>query len=180
MRQNNVIDMLSSIEAAADSTIVVHTLPPIIYDHAGDQPTSRIMRAGDLVAEFGDVVLDNVAVTLAEAASPVTQHLDRQQLTGWLEQAGVMSAAEGGSGILIGYDPLRPDRKVKVSYAYSDIIVTAGGGIVHNGTTSDVLFAWEDVAAVSANRDEESAMILLADGRSIFLHADVDWDNRLS
>lgn len=181
MPKKSVIDMLTSIEASSTSTIVVHTLPPIMHDHAGPQPTSRIMLAGDLVAEIGGVVQDNIAVTLAEPASPVTLEMDRQQLIGWLEQAGRMASDEDGSGILIGYDPLRPERRAEVSPTRNDIMVTSVGALVWDGNAAhDVLFEWKDVAALSANRDEESAMILLADGRSVFLHADVDWDNRLS
>lgn len=177
MRQNNLNDMLAAIEATADSMIVAHVLPPIMHETAGPPPTSRIMTARDLVAETGGRVGSDLLITLAEAASPLTIELDRQQLTGWLAQAGDMAADEEGEGLLMGYDPLRPDRRI----AASDVTVTDDAVLVRGDAgATETLFAWSDVAALSANRDADSAMVLLADGRSVFLHADVDWDNRLS
>lgn len=177
MRPTIIADMLSNIEATNDSMIVMHVLPPIMHGHAGNKPTSRIMTARDLTAEDGGDVSNIIAITLAQPISPVTLHFAREQFRGWLEQADRMALDESGHGIRIGYDPLRPDRHA----AFSDIGMTDECVFLWDRPRGDgPLFEWSDVAAMTANRDEESAMILLVDGRSVFLHADVDWDNRLS
>ena len=118
-----------------------------------------------------------MVVTATTPIDGVEARLSVEQLEGWVRQAGAMGAAEGGSAILVGYDPLRPESRIDAGdlgitdAAVFDWLREAG---------IPPLFTWDEVAAISANRGSPTASIYLVDGRAVFLHADVDWRNRLS
>ena len=170
---------LKLAEAGVDGAdpVIVHLLEqPMVQAQVAAKAVSTITTAAGVEAsgvdlpEFEDVV--DVVLTSTRPVSAFEAHLERQQLAGWLVEAKAASDEVEAAGLLLGYDPLNPERTFQpADVSVTDELVSLGGA---------PLFRWDEVARASACRGSHTASYVLVDGRSVFLHADIDWFNALS
>jgi hypothetical protein len=151
------------------------TSDPIIVGAPAAKITSRRLDGDALLAEIEALSAagEDFVLTPVDPISPFEASLEREQLAGWLLQADAAARAEGGKGVIIGFDPTEPSDRATLDDVASDDEdeVSVRGG---------QLFRWANVVRASATKGSDSAEFHLVDGTSVHLHADVDWVNRLS
>lgn len=170
-------DALAAIEVLPGEQVVVHTLPEIVPGWSKGTITFEIVPTSILTDEmFADDTLRQV-ITPTTPITGIEAQLNKEQFEGWMADAQAQALTEDGDGFLLGYDPLNPDKRLAASeLGMTDECVFDWG----RDRGVPPMFEWSEVAAFSANRGSPTAEIYLVDGRSVFIHADVDWYNRLS
>lgn len=167
-------NILSALEVGPGDKVALHELPPIIVGAAPAIPTVCIVDVAEIEPDL-DVGDYNIV-----PLRPITGYqleLERQQFAGWLENAIENARSEGGDGLLLGYDSLNPEQRLHAgNLDMTDQCVF----LWDRPRGAGPMFEWEEIASLSACRGSDTACIYLADGRAIYLHADVDWHNRLS
>lgn len=166
---------LANFDIAAGDTVTVHTFETVEIRGATAACTSETMTVEAIDADA--LARGDIAIAPTKPLSGVQLALDREQFEGWIEQAHADARSEGGHGLLLGYDPLRPERSIaEGALGVSDACVF----LWDRPRGAGPLFEWSEVAMVSANRGSPTAAVFLVDGRSVFLQAGIDWYNRLS
>jgi hypothetical protein len=167
---------LDNFDIAPGDTVTVHTFETVqILGGFAAACTSETMTVDAIPADA--LASGSIAIVPTKPLSGVQLGLDREQFEGWIEQAHADAREEGGHGLLLGYDPLRPERTIdEGQLGLSDDCVF----LWDRPRGAGPMFEWSEVAMVSANRGSPTASVFLVDGRSVFLHAAIDWFNRLS
>jgi len=121
--------------------------------------------------------MDSTASTVdvvVSAPTPVEEaQADRERLGAAIACLRRRASEEGGDGFVLGRDPADPRMHVRSA----ELALGVDHVFIWDRWIGEApSVEWRDVASVSTS--DLSIEIRLVDGRSLFLHADVDWKNR--
>jgi hypothetical protein len=153
---------------------VIHMREPVCFTDAPAKITSTVVAGDEVLERVSNAIADHMEITITpiRPISDLQAGLERDRLTAWIAQADASAKEEGGSGILLGHDQLAPERRIA-----ADAFDVAQDEVVADGSQ---LFRWADVGSFTTSEGGLTATAWLIDGRTVFLHADVDWHNLLS
>lgn len=171
MLSETVRQKLIEAEAGYDDAVVVHVLEqPMVQAATAATITATVTTVEDM--DLSRVDEDDLVITSTRPISLFEAGLEREQLAGWLIESKAVSDSVKAEGLLLGYDPLNPER----TFQPGDVAIDETGVSL----SGEPLFGWNEVARASACRGSHTASYFLVDGRSVHLHADIDWFNALS
>ncbi len=100
---------------------------------------------------------------------------DRRRLAEAVARLRRQADEQGGDGFLLGHDPRNPRMHVRSN----ELALGVDSVFVWDRSIGEAPgVEWRDVASISTS--DFSIEMLLVDGRTIFLHADIDWSQRPS